>query len=52
MMGAIKQLAENYQDWENEYNIDSISGNIKHIDTSSIVELENKVDQCFTENFT
>ena len=51
MMGAVKQLAENYQDWENEYNIDYVSGKIKHIDTSSVVELENSVKQCFQGNF-
>jgi len=51
MMEALKQLAENYQDWEDEYNIDYISGNIKHIETSSEVELENSINQCFTENF-
>ena len=51
MMEALKQLTENYQDWEGEYNIDYISGNIKHIETSSKVELENSINQCFTENF-
>lgn len=51
MMDAVKQLAENYQDWEKEYSVDSLSGSIKHNETSSVQDLENGINQCFWENF-
>lgn len=51
MIKGVKQLAENHHYWKKDYNMDSISGNIIHIDTSSKLELENDVKHCFTDSF-
>jgi len=51
MIKGVKQLAENHYYWKKDYNMDSISGNITHIDTSSKLELENDVKHCFTDSF-
>jgi selenocysteine lyase/cysteine desulfurase len=52
MMSAVKQLAEHHQDWKKDYRMDLISGNIEYIENNSVLELENEVNQCFTESFT
>ena len=51
MMSAVKQLVESHQYWKSDYNIDLISGNIKHLEASSAIGLEDQVNQHFTEKF-
>jgi selenocysteine lyase/cysteine desulfurase len=48
---ALKELAEKHQDWANDYDVDLITGNIRHKDTQSVQQLENDVNQCFSNKF-
>ena len=51
MIHALRQLAENHQDWSTEYKIDSTSGSIKHRDMIEVLEMEHQVKECFERSF-
>ena len=51
IINALKELTKNHQRWRGDYEIDLTTGNLKHIEKKSSLELEKEVDQCFSENF-
>ncbi|MDN5212986.1 aminotransferase class V-fold PLP-dependent enzyme [Fulvivirgaceae bacterium BMA12] len=52
MMDAVKQLAENHQNWRVEYDIDLTIGSIKHRNTDAIFATEQQIKDCFEKKFT
>ncbi len=52
IIDALKQLAEHHQTWRDDYEIDLVSGNIKHKETQSLRHLEKSIDHCFSESFS
>ncbi len=52
IVDALKQLAEHHQTWRDDYEIDLVSGNIKHKETQSLKLLEKSIDHCFSETFS
>ncbi len=48
---AIKELAENYQDWIEDYEIDLAHGSIKPKDQTAARELQLSIDHCLFDSF-
>ncbi len=51
VMDAIKQLAENYQEWIKGYDINLAIGSIKPKNMAVVLEKEKQIDDCFSESF-
>ncbi|WKV13029.1 aminotransferase class V-fold PLP-dependent enzyme [Marivirga harenae] len=51
MLGAIKDLAENHEEWSKEYEFDTTSGNIFHSNNQASMELRNKLSTFFSKAF-
>ncbi len=51
LMNSIRQLAENYNDWEKDYIVDTFTGNIRHKEKSYTSELKNNINECFANSF-
>lgn len=49
---GIRQLAENYVEWTNDYDIDYSEGSIKPKNMTSSLEMEEKINDIFNESFT
>lgn len=51
IVDAITKLAQNHLEWQQDYHIDYVSGNVKPRDLKTIQELEYDIDMCFKEKF-
>ena len=51
MCGAIKDLAENFGEWKEDYDCDFRIGSIKYKDSASVFEMENVINACLMEGF-
>jgi selenocysteine lyase/cysteine desulfurase len=51
IVDAITKLAQNHSEWQQDYDIDHISGNVTPRDLSTMQELEYDIDMCFKEKF-
>ena len=49
IVDGIKQLAENFNDWSNDYNVDYSEGSIKPKDLSSVLSMEKIIDAAFND---
>ena len=51
IVDAISQLAKNHEEWKKEYEVDLKNSTIRHKKNKSIIDMEERVNQCFTEHF-
>lgn len=51
LLDALKQLAENFQDWSKDYTINPAKGTIQSKNLSIDSEMKLSIDKCITENF-
>lgn len=52
IVDGIKQLAENFKDWSDDYNIDYSIGSIKPKDLTSALEIEEKINHLFEDSYS
>jgi len=47
LIASIKEMAANFPDWMEDYEIDYFNGNINCIDPSAMDEMESRINDCF-----